>query len=160
MSNILITGAGGQVGKVLTTQLQTLFGKEHVWATDLRQIADFDGQFSVLDATDQTAIEIMVQEKNITQIYHLAAILSAKGESNPLGTWEINTKSLFAIFEAARKNDVEKVFFPSSIAVFGPDVDRSYTPQNANLTPSTVYGMSKVAGENWANYYFQRYGLD
>ncbi|MCV6630127.1 MAG: NAD-dependent epimerase/dehydratase family protein [Flavobacteriaceae bacterium] len=160
MANILITGANGQVGKVLTAKLQAIYGKNSVWATDLRDNPNFDGKFGILDATEESAISAMIQKHQITEIYHLAAILSAKGEANPLGTWDVNMKSLFAVFEAARKNKIQKVFFPSSIAVFGPNVNRALTPQNANLDPTTVYGISKVAGENWANYYFQRYGLD
>jgi nucleoside-diphosphate-sugar epimerase len=96
----------------------------------------------------------------ITQIYHLAAILSANGEKLPLNTWDINMKSFFNVLEVSRLNQVDKVFFPSSIAVYGNDAPKIKTPQDYVLAPSTVYGISKVAGENWANYYYERYNLD
>ena len=96
----------------------------------------------------------------VTQIYHLAAILSAKGEQNPLQTWDINMGGLFNVFEVAREKGILKVFFPSSIAVFGADIPRQMTPQNAILKPTTVYGMSKASGELWSQYYFQKFGLD
>jgi nucleoside-diphosphate-sugar epimerase len=116
--------------------------------------------FTRLDATDFKAIEEVVVAKKVTQIYHLAAILSAKGEQNPLGTWDLNMKTLFNVLEVSRLHKVNKVFFPSSVAVFGNNVDKENTLQSSNLTPSTVYGISKAAGENWGNYYFEKYGLD
>ncbi len=157
---ILIIGANGQLGSVLKNELQKLYGKENVIASDITANSSFDGVFETLDATDYNAIETIVKKYSITQIYHLAAILSAKGEQNPLNTWDLNMKMLLNVFEVARKNYVKKVFFPSSIAVFGDAVDRNKTAQMSHLNPSTVYGISKVAGENWAQYYFLRYGLD
>ena len=102
----------------------------------------------------------VVEKYQINQIYHLAAILSAKGELNPLGTWDINMNGLFNILELAREKNIKKVFYPSSIAVFGPTTPPNQTPQDTVLTPTTVYGMSKVAGEYWTNYYFLKYGID
>lgn len=160
VDKILIIGAKGQIGSVLTKELQLLYDKENVVASDLREDADFDGVFEIIDATDVDRIELIVQQYKITQIYHLAAILSAKGEENPLLTWDINMKTMFNVFEVARKNDVSKVFYPSSIAVFGDAAPADATPQNSYLNPSTVYGISKSAGENWSEYYFNRYGLD
>jgi len=157
---ILITGASGQLGTVLTEKLQEKFGVNNVIATDLRDNPNFIGTFEKLDATDFEAIKEIVLKYNITQIYHLAAILSANGEKYPLTTWDINMKTFFNILEVSRLNNVEKVFFPSSIAVFGDNIDRIDTAQSSNLTPSTVYGISKVAGENWSKYYFEKYGLD
>lgn len=157
---ILITGASGQLGTVLTEQLQEKYGLDNVIATDLRNKADFSGRFEVLDVTDLDALTAIVLKNNISQIYHLAAILSANGEKFPLKTWDINMQTFFNVLEVSRLYKVDKVFFPSSIAVFGDNIQRKNTPQSTNLTPSTVYGMSKVAGENWANYYFNRYGLD
>ncbi len=157
---ILITGASGQLGTVLTEQLQEKFGLENVIATDLRSRDNYSGRFELLDVTDLDALTAIVLKNNVTQIYHLAAILSANGEKFPLKTWDINMQTFFNVVEVSRLYKVDKVFFPSSIAVFGDNIQRNNTPQTTNLTPSTVYGMSKVAGENWANYYFNRYGLD
>ena len=157
---ILITGASGQLGTVLTKKLQDKYGITNVIATDLRENPSFKGTFKTLDATDFDAVEEMVLKYNVTQIYHLAAILSANGEKNPLGTWDINMKTFFNVLEVSRLHNIEKVFFPSSIAVFGGNIDRNNAAQDSNLTPSTVYGISKVAGENWSKYYFEKYGLD
>jgi nucleoside-diphosphate-sugar epimerase len=158
---ILVVGAGGQLGSVLVPALRERYGDDAVIASDLYidQAAEDDG-FIELDATDATALTATIGKHNITQIYHLAAILSAKGEANPLRTWGVNMETFFNVLEAARRLDVSRVFYPSSIAVFGPNAPHEHTPQNAALQPTTVYGMSKVAGENWANYYYQRYGLD
>ena len=160
MDKILVIGAHGQIGSVLTQELKRKFSNEQVIASDLRVNEDFEGLFEILDATDRDAIERVVTTHKITQIYHLAAILSAKGEENPLGTWEINMKTMFNVFEVARLNNVDKVFFPSSIGVFGDSAPPDGTPQSTFLDPATVYGISKAAGENWSQYYFKRYGLD
>lgn len=160
MGRILIIGAGGQLGTVLTNQLKACYDEDQVVASDLRNNGSFTGHFEIIDATDYTRIEAVVQQYRIEEIYHLAAILSANGEKNPLGTWDINMKTLFNVLEVSRHNDVKKVFYPSSIAVFGSEVAKQNTPQASFLNPSTVYGMSKAAGENWAQYYFQKYGLD
>ncbi|MFK5879276.1 MAG: NAD-dependent epimerase/dehydratase family protein [Flavobacteriaceae bacterium] len=160
VENILVIGANGQIGSVLTQELKKKFGNKNVVASDLRAKEGFEGLFEILDATDKDAIEQIVVKYKITQIYHLAAILSAKGEENPLGTWEINMKTMFNVFEVSRLNKVDKVFFPSSIGVFGDAALSDATPQATFLNPSTVYGISKAAGENWSQYYFERYGLD
>lgn len=160
VENILVIGAHGQIGSVLTQELKKKFGNENVIASDLRSKDDYEGLFEILDATDKDAIENIVVKYKITQIYHLAAILSAKGEENPLGTWEINMKTMFNVFEVSRLNKVDKVFFPSSIGVFGDAALSDATPQATFLNPATVYGISKAAGENWSQYYFERYGLD
>jgi len=157
---ILITGASGQLGSVLTEQLQLKWGSNNVIATDLRDNKHFNGHFEMLDATDFDTLKTLVLKYNITQIYHLAAILSANGEKYPLNTWDINMKTFFNVLEVSRLHKVNKVFFPSSIAVFGADAPKINTPQDYVLAPSTVYGISKVAGENWAKYYFERYNLD
>ena len=109
---------------------------------------------------DKDGLEALVKQYDISQIYHLAAILSAKGEEQPLNTWNINMKTMFNVLEVARLSNVIKVFFPSSIAVFGDAAPIDSTPQNSYLNPSTVYGISKASGENWGQYYFTRYGLD
>lgn len=157
---ILITGASGQLGSVLTEQLQLKWGLHNVIASDLRDNESFIGHFEILDATDFEKLKALVLKYEITQIYHLAAILSANGEKFPLNTWDINMKTFFNVLEVSRLNNVDKVFFPSSIAVYGADAPKIKTPQNYVLAPSTVYGISKVAGENWAKYYFEKYNLD
>ncbi|SDS30516.1 Nucleoside-diphosphate-sugar epimerase [Polaribacter sp. KT25b] len=157
---ILIVGANGQLGTVLSQKLQQIYGNSHVITSDLFKKNDSEPNFITLDATDFKAVEDVVLKNKITQIYHLAAILSAKGEQNPLATWSLNMKTLFNVLEVSRLHKIQKVFFPSSIAVFGHNIDKENTLQYSNLTPTTVYGMSKVAGENWIHYYYQKYGLD
>lgn len=157
---ILIVGSNGQLGTVLTQELRKIYGETNVIASDLFKKIDSHDNFITLDATDFDAVEEVVVKNKITQIYHLAAILSAKGEQNPLGTWDLNMKTLFNVLEASRIHNVKKVFYPSSIAVFGNNIDKENTQQFSNLTPATVYGMSKAAGENWANYYYEKYNLD
>jgi threonine 3-dehydrogenase len=157
---ILIVGAGGQIGTVLTAALRQNYGADHVIATDMRPLDEQNGPTAILNAMDRSGLETLIQKEKISQIYHLAAILSASGEQNPLKSWEINMGTLFNVFEASRVLGVKKVYYPSSIAVFGDAVDRGHTVQNSPLIPATVYGISKVAGENWANYYFHKYGLD
>ena len=157
---ILIIGASGQLGSVLTKELQKIHGKKNVIASDIFLDTDFDGIFEVIDATDLNAIKAIISKYSIKEIYHLAAILSAKGEEKPLSTWDLNIKMMINVFEASRLNNVKKVFFPSSIAVFGDQAPLLNTPQSSFLNPATVYGISKAAGENWAQYYFTKYGLD
>jgi len=157
---ILIIGANGQLGSVLCRELQKIHSKENVIASDIYLNPTFDGVFEIIDATDLKAIENIVNKYAVNQIYHLAAILSAKGEKNPLRTWDLNISMMLNVFEVARNNNVKKVFFPSSIAVFGDKAPLENTPQSIFLNPATVYGMTKVAGENWAQYYFNKYGLD
>ena len=159
-TTILVIGANGQVGRVLTEALQSKYGKERIIASDLRKREDSNGIFEVIDATNFDRIKEVVIQYKVTQIYHLAAILSAKGEENPLKTWDINIKTWLNVLEVSRICNVEKVFYPSSIAVFGNSAPRNNTPNNAYLDPATVYGISKVDGENWAQYYHIKYGLD
>lgn len=157
---ILIIGAGGQIGAVLTEALRETYGADNVVATDLKALDPQSGPTEILNALDAPALDELVRKYRITQIYHLAAILSATGEKDPMWAWNINMTSLFNVLEVARQREVAKVYFPSSIAVFGREAHRDNTPQFEVLIPETVYGISKVAGENWANYYFRRYGLD
>ncbi|PXX26521.1 NAD-dependent epimerase/dehydratase family protein [Arenibacter sp. ARW7G5Y1] len=159
-AKVLVIGANGQLGSVLVKELQHRHGLDNVVASDINKSHNFHGAFEVLDATDKTQLLEVVESYGITQIYHLAAILSAKGEANPLTTWDLNMKMLFNVLEVARVQEMDKVFFPSSIAVFGEDAPWVNTPNKAYLNPATVYGMSKAAGEQWAQYYFLRYGLD
>jgi len=157
---ILIVGSNGQLGTVLYQELRQIYGDAYVLTSDLFKKIDALDNFIKLDATDFKAVEEIVVKNKVTQIYHLAAILSAKGEQNPLGTWDLNMKTLFNVLEVSRLHNVQKVFFPSSIAVFGNNINKENTLQSSNLTPTTVYGMSKVAGENWIHYYYQKYALD
>ena len=157
---ILIVGAGGQIGAVLTEALREAHGANNVIATDLRPLENQHGPSEILDALDGNALAELVKKYKVTQIYHLAAILSATGEKNPMWAWDVNMRSLFNVLEVSREQQLSKVYFPSSIAVFGREAAPAMTPQYTVLIPETVYGISKVAGENWANYYFRRYGLD
>ena len=147
---VLIIGANGQLGSVLIKELQKIHGIDKVIASDVYSLPNFEGIFELLDATDIAAIRTIVKQYSITQIYHLAAILSAKGEAQPLQTWDLNMKMMLNVFEAARLTAINKVFFPSSIAVFGDQAPLENTPQSTFLNPATVYGISKAAGENWA----------
>ena len=157
---ILIIGAGGQIGAVLTDALRSIYGPDRVIASDIRPLPDANGPSEVLNALDGEALNALVSKHKINQIYHLAAILSATGEKDPLWAWNINMTSLFNVLEVARSKGLHKVYYPSSIAVFGREANHYDTPQHEVLIPETVYGISKVAGENWANYYFRRYGTD
>ncbi|MEO0581098.1 MAG: NAD-dependent epimerase/dehydratase family protein [Bacteroidota bacterium] len=158
--NILVIGALGQIGSDLTAALRARFGKNHIVAADIREPVQKEGPFVLLDVTDKEAIIDVVQQHAIKEIYHLAAILSAKGEQHPQLAWEINMKGLLNILDIAREYPVEKVFWPSSIAVFGPNSPKVHTPQYCVTDPTTVYGISKLAGERWCEYYFEKYGVD
>jgi nucleoside-diphosphate-sugar epimerase len=164
MEKILIIGAGGQIGVELTLELRKIYGRNNVIASDIREahpllLAD-NGPYEILDVMDAKAVASLVQKERITQIYLLAAILSAKGETNPIWAWDINMQSLLNLLEIARENKVSKFYWPSSIAVFGPSTPLQNTPQHTIIEPGTVYGISKYAGELWCSYYFKRYGLD
>lgn len=156
---VLVIGANGQIGTVLAQALRGVYGENNVIAGDLRPPAEDHGLFEILDVLDGARLLDIVQRYKVSQIYHLAAILSAKGEQDPKRAWEINMSSLFNVLEIAKDYKL-RVFFPSSIAVYGAHTPRENTPQFTIREPSTVYGISKVAGENWCNYYYMRYGLD
>lgn len=159
---ILIIGSNGQIGSVLTKTLRQKYGHDNVIASDIHLPTDGNNYlpFEILDATDGAKIAYIVERYRITHIYHLAAMMSGKSELNPLETWNVNMDGLFNVLEAARHHKVKQVFFPSTIAVFGSNTPRINTPQDTIRTPETVYGMSKVAGENWCSYYNKRYGVD
>ncbi len=157
---VLVTGAGGQLGSVLVSALAKKHGPENICATDVREIHLPLVRTGILDVTDKDAVSTYIKDNGINRIYHLAAILSARGESNPILTWNINTGGWLNILEASRELKVERLFFPSTIGVFGPTTPKKNTPQDTILQPTTVYGISKQIGENWGLYYFNRYGLD
>ncbi|UBM59281.1 NAD-dependent epimerase/dehydratase family protein [Marinilongibacter aquaticus] len=158
--SILVIGACGQLGTALTKRLVERYGLSAVWPTDIRQAENYPFPVHTVNALNREELQEFVAEKNITEIYHLAAVLSANGEKRPIESWHINMGSLLNVLEVARTSAVEKVFFPSSIAVFNDSNQKDRTPEDSYLTPGTVYGLSKAAGENWAKYYFEKYGLD
>lgn len=157
---ILVTGANGQIGSALIPKLQEIYGFDNIIASDLDIQPSVHSLYECLDVMNMQRLQEVINSYNVTQIYHLAAILSAKGEQHPLSTWNINLQTFINVLEVSKKNTINKVFYPSSIAVFGSVADRNHTAQATCLNPSTVYGMSKAAGENWAQYYTLRYKLD
>ena len=162
MERILVIGACGQLGSELTNELGQLHGEDNVIASDISDAVEgikaFD--FVKLNVMDKEAIDEVISQYQITQIYHLAAILSAKGEEKPLWAWDLNMTGLLNILEAAKNHKLNKVYWPSSIAVFGPSTPRQNTAQDSIMDPNTVYGISKLAGERWCEYYYEKYGVD
>jgi nucleoside-diphosphate-sugar epimerase len=157
---ILVIGANGQIGTALMPVLQNVYGADQVIASDLFTPETDNGIFERLDATNANELASIVKKYKVTQIYHLAAILSAKGEADPVWAWNLNMQTLLNVLETARAFELQKVFIPSSIAVFGAHAQKEQTLQNTYLDPSTVYGVSKVASENWSLYYHKRFGID
>ena len=163
MDKILVIGAAGQLGSELSRTLADQFGGDQVIATDLRVTANelFPYcRFEVLDVMNKVALSTLVKKEKVTQIYHLAAVLSATGERNPQFAWQLNMDSLLHVLELAKEQGLAKIYWPSSIAVFGPGTPKINTPQFCEKNPNTVYGISKLAGEGWCNYYFEKYGVD
>ncbi len=163
MEKILVIGASGQIGSELTVELRKKYESANVFASDIKQAPPDvmeGGPFKLLDVMDESGLTELINKNKFTQIYHLAAILSGNAEKNPLRSWDINMKSMLSILDISRDNGVKKVFWPSSIAVFGPTTPAKNTPQLTIMEPTTVYGISKLAGERWCEYYFNRYGLD
>ncbi len=161
MERILVIGACGQLGSELTNELGKLFGNANVIASDISRpnaaIAGFT--FEQLDVMNADQLAGIVETHSISQIYHLAAILSAKGEENPKWAWNLNMTGLLNVLELAKEKNL-RIYWPSSIAVFGPSTPRVNTPQDTIMDPNTVYGISKLAGERWCEYYFEKYGVD
>lgn len=160
---ILVIGASGQIGVELTLALRKLFGNANVVASDLREenaLLKGSGPYVSLDVMNKEMLHVQVIRQNITQIYLLAAILSATGEKNPNLAWSLNMQSLLNVLDIAREEKLHKVYWPSSIAVFGPTSPKENCPQQTIIEPSTVYGISKYAGEFWCHYFNHRYGVD
>ncbi len=157
----LVIGAAGQIGTDLTLELRSRRGAENVIASDIREPSFSDeGPFEELDVQDTDALERVLEKYEVEEVYDLAAILSATAEQMPHKAWELNMNGLLNVLEAARKGSVDQVFWPSSIAVFGPSTPKKDTPQHTVMEPATVYGISKLAGERWCAYYYERYGVD
>lgn len=159
---VLVIGAGGQLGSELIQGLWKFYGKENVIATDIKEPQGIlrEGKFEILDVLKPKKLSALLRKNNFTQIYHLAAVLSASGEKNPKIAWRLNMESLIHVLDAAVSRKIEKVYWPSSIAVFGPTTPKTDTPQDTIMDPITVYGISKQAGERWCEWYHRNHGLD
>jgi len=158
--NVLVIGAGGQIGIELTAALRAEYGAHHVIAADLAPLKDAEGPQLTLDVLDQKAVASAIEEHEVDEVYLLAALLSATAEKNPEYAWKLNMESLLTLLELARHKKISKLYWPSSIAVFGPGTPRHNTPQHTIMDPSTVYGISKLAGERWCEYYHKKFGVD
>ncbi len=162
-NTILIIGACGQIGTELTLKLRNIYGSDAVIASDIKEGANAlmqSGKFEILDATDKDAILQVIKKYNVKQVFLMAAMLSVTAEKYPNKAWNLNMNSLFNILNLAKEKHIEKVFWPSSIAVFGNTTPQSNTPQETITEPSTVYGISKVSGERWCAYYHDKFEVD
>lgn len=162
-TKILIIGACGQIGTELTAKLRATYGVDNVVASDIRKLENDvvkNGIFEVVNALDYNQIEHLIEKYQITDVYLMAALLSATAEKNPAFAWDLNMNSLFHVLNLAKAGKIQKIFWPSSIAVFGPTTPRDNTPQYTVMEPSTVYGISKQSGERWCEYYNKQYGVD
>jgi len=163
MKKVLVIGASGQIGTELVLELRNRFGNESVVAADIKEpnqnVLD-TGAFETLDILNKEMLNSVITKHAITEVYLLAALLSATAEQHPDFAWKLNMEGLFNILDLAKEGTIKKVFWPSSIAVFGPTTPRENTPQYTVMEPTTVYGISKLAGERWCEYYFNNYGVD
>jgi nucleoside-diphosphate-sugar epimerase len=160
---ILVLGASGQIGNELTQKLRTLYGNTNVIASDIREGNNdlmSSGPFEIIDATNKETILKVIQKYQVSQVYLLAAMLSATAEKFPEKAWNLNMNSLLAVLDLAKEKHIKQVYWPSSIAVFGPTTPKENTPQKTIMEPTTVYGISKLSGEFWCNYYFKKHGVD
>ncbi|MGA8855483.1 MAG: NAD-dependent epimerase/dehydratase family protein [Christiangramia sp.] len=160
---ILIIGACGQIGTELTLKLREIHGNDQVVASDIREGAEElmeSGPFEVLNATDEAHIREVIEKYEVREVYLMAAMLSATAEKAPMKAWDLNMDSLFHILNIAKEGKLDKVFWPSSIAVFGPTTPKDDTPQTTIMEPTTVYGISKQTGERWCEYFFNKFGVD
>lgn len=157
---VMVIGALGQIGSELVPELQSRYGKDNVLATDKRPVEHYDGHFEALDIIDAARLRQLIEDYRITQVYHMVAMLSATAEKMPMKGWDLNMGSLFNVLELAKEGLIQKVFWPSSIAAFGPNTPKEATPQYTVMDPTTVYGISKLSGELWCDYYHKNYGVD
>jgi len=158
---ILVIGSSGQIGTELVQRLREIYGNDAVVASDVKVTEQAkEGPFEVIDVLNATQVFDIVKKHNITQVYLLAALLSATAEQNPKFGWKLNMEGLFNVLDLAKEKHLSKIYWPSSIAVFGPNTPKENTPQYTVMEPSTVYGISKQAGERWCEYYFNKYGVD
>jgi nucleoside-diphosphate-sugar epimerase len=163
MSKTIVIGASGQIGSDLTLELRNRFGNDNVIASDIKDAAKDvmqTGPFEILDVMNEKALIDTFKKYDVSKVYLLAAMLSGSAEKNPKKAWDLNMKSLLSILDMAKDGFIKQVFWPSSIAVFGPTTPKKHTPQLTIMEPSTVYGISKLAGERWCEYYFKKYGVD
>ena len=162
-SKILIIGACGQIGTELTAKLREIHGNENVIASDIntRKLDLVNaGPFEIIDAKNYNAIKDCCLQNNVKTIYLMAALLSATGEKYPMEAWDLNMNSLFHVLNLAKEKIIDNVFWPSSIAVFGPTTPQNNTPQFTTCEPTTVYGITKQVGERWCEYYYNKYNVD
>ncbi len=157
---ILIVGSQGQIGLELTQELRAIYGNDNVIASDVKAPEQSNGPFETLDVMDKNRLDEIFKKHNVTQVYLLAALLSATAEKNPRFAWDLNMEGLFNVLNAAKEGVLKKVYWPSSIAVFGPTTPKKNTPQYTVMEPNTIYGISKQAGERYCEYYNQKYGVD
>jgi nucleoside-diphosphate-sugar epimerase len=160
---VLVIGSSGQIGSELVAELRSNYGDSNVIASDIvasNQTIIDSGPFEILDVTDSNRLHKIVKKYKVTHVYLLAAILSANAEKKPNLSWDLNMKSLFNVLDLAKNKIIKKVFWPSSIAVFGPNTEKIKTQQYTITEPNTVYGISKLAGERWCEYYFNKYNVD
>ena len=160
---VLVIGSSGQIGSELVAELRSNYGDSNVIASDIvasNQIIMDSGPFEILDVTDSNRLHEIVKKYEVTHVYLLAAILSANAEKKPNLSWDLNMQSLFNVLDLAKEKIIKKVFWPSSIAVFGPNTEKIKTQQYTITEPNTVYGISKLAGERWCEYYFNKYNVD
>ncbi|AHM62589.1 nad-dependent epimerase/dehydratase [Flammeovirgaceae bacterium 311] len=162
MEKVLVIGANGQLGSELTNALRKKWGTTNVIASDIRlpQQQEAGDRFEILDALHKEELYKLIEKEGISHIYHLAAVLSATGEKNPHFAWKLNMESLLNVLEAGRELKISKIFWPSSIAIFGPDTPKQQVPQLTICNPTTIYGISKLAGEQWCEYYWRNWGVD
>ncbi len=163
MKKVLVIGASGQIGTELVIELRKQFGSQNIVASDVKSDppkAAGEGPYEQLDVLDNERLKSVVEKHGITEIYLLAALLSATAEKNPEFAWKLNMEGLFNVLNLAKNKVINKVFWPSSIAVFGSNTPKENTPQYTIMEPSTVYGISKLAGERWCEYYAKQYGVD
>jgi nucleoside-diphosphate-sugar epimerase len=162
-SKILIIGSSGQIGTELVLNLRQIYGNENVIASDIRK-GNYEvmesGPFEFLDVTNKSEIQKIIEKHQVKEVYLMVAILSVIAEQNPKMAWDLNMSALFNVLDLAKEGQIKKIFWPSSIAVFGPDTPKQNTPQDTIIKPSTVYGISKQAGENWCAYYSNKYDVD